>query len=63
MVLVTVKITNKTGGTWDAGDSVWELPSGRRALARIDEKLAASLPLTRRWVNGEARTVTHCLQD
>jgi hypothetical protein len=28
MVLVTVKITNKTGGTWDAGDSVCELPFG-----------------------------------
>jgi hypothetical protein len=62
MVLVTVKITNKTGGTWDAGDSVCELPFGSEG-ACPEEKLAASLPLTRRWVNGETRTVSHCLQD
>jgi hypothetical protein len=28
MVLATVKIKNKTGETWDAGDSVCELSFG-----------------------------------
>ena len=47
MVLVTVKIKNKTGETGDAGDSVCELSFGREALAQTDEEVAASLPLTR----------------
>jgi hypothetical protein len=46
MVLVTVKIKNKTGETWDAGDPRASSPSGGRALAQIGEELAASLPLT-----------------
>ena len=37
---------------WDAGDSVCELPFGPEGAARIDEKPAESLPLTRRWVTG-----------
>ena len=41
-------IKNKTGETWDAGDSLCELSFGRRALAQIDEELAASLPPTGR---------------
>ena len=46
MVLVTVKIKNKTGETWDAVTPCASSPSGGRALAQIDEELAASLPLT-----------------
>ena len=46
MVLVTVKIKNKTGETWDAVTPCASSPSGGTALAQIDEELAASLPLT-----------------
>jgi hypothetical protein len=48
MVLVTVKTKNKAGGTWDAVTPCASCPGSRRALAQIDEELAASLPLTRR---------------
>jgi hypothetical protein len=48
MVLVTVKIKNKTGETWDAVTPCASCPSGRRALAQTDEERTASLPLTSR---------------
>ena len=37
MVLVTVKIKNKAGQTWDADDSVCDFSFGPEALAQIDE--------------------------
>jgi hypothetical protein len=37
MVLITVKIKNKAGQTWDADDSVCDFSFGPEALAQIDE--------------------------
>jgi hypothetical protein len=51
MVLVTFKIKNKPAKPGTPVTPCASSPSGGRALAQIDEELAASLPLTNWAVN------------